>query len=80
MTIQTGYRYQTRNGRVVVIKSIEDGGMNSKGEPLPPYGVGELAGEGRMEWRIDGSIRTGNCGVPSFFDLAYECGKETELG
>jgi hypothetical protein len=71
--IKVGHKYQTRNGRMVVIKAIADGGRNAKDEPLPPYGVGELQGEGQHRWSMSGEYE--KMGVPHTFDLVLDAGK-----
>ena len=75
MTIEAGKKYQTRNGRMVVINAIADGGVNDKNEPLPPYGVGELAGDGAHTWSMRGEYENGKIGVPHSFDLVIDAGR-----
>jgi hypothetical protein len=74
--IEAGRKYQTRNGRIVTIHAIVDGGMNDKQEKLPDYGVGALQGEGRHTWSLTGEYE--RVGVPHTFDLVLDAGKMQE--
>jgi hypothetical protein len=70
--IEAGRKYQTRNGRIVVIKEIMDGGVNEKQEKQPDYGIGELKGEGQHRWSMTGEYE--KLGVPHTFDLVIDAG------
>lgn len=81
MTIKENTKYQTRNGRIVVIQQMKQT-QDAEGNELPPYGEGVLLppsgditkGEGDR-WSLYGSYKNGTLGVPNSFDLVMEAGK-----
>jgi len=78
ITIKEGFKYQTRNGRMVVIHCIitpEEG---------PSYGHGTLLplikGQDETDelWSMTGAYKNGTLGVPHTFDLVIEAGRVSE--
>lgn len=74
IAVRAGHKYQTRNGRIVTIHAIADGGLNDKGEQLPPVAKGVLQGDSAYDWSISGAFKNGNGGVPNALDLEREAG------
>ena len=72
MKIDLGKKYQTRNGRVVSIDEIHDGGLDARGEQKPQFYTGVMTGEGVNRWSLDGSFNAGDFGVPHQYDLVFE--------
>jgi hypothetical protein len=72
MTITTGKKYQTRNGRVVTINEQVPGGLTDRGEPKPDFFTGQMNAHGQDTWSLTGAYKAGSYGVPHMFDLVHE--------